>query len=129
MKPIFENQPPFNPNFKFDVQSTPTALTTQTTRPDAQATDLEAYNQIEKIKSRKFHTAKKISAMILVAFIILGWFSYFVKHAGFPEFRAGFTTVERFLFHLKTILSMFHCLHNNIPTEQDTENSNQAAKN
>ena len=28
--------------------------------------------------------------MILVAFIILGWFSYFVKHASFPEFRASF---------------------------------------
>ena len=51
---------------------------------------LNKHNEIEKIKSRKFHTAKKISAMILVAFIILGWFSYFVKHASFPEFRASF---------------------------------------
>ena len=80
MKPIFENQPPFNPNFKFDVQSTPTApssSTKATIKPEALSTDPEANNEIEQVKSQKCHTAKKISAMILVACLILGWFSYF----------------------------------------------------
>ena len=84
LKPIFENQPPFNPNFEFDFQSIPTAPITSATvasRPNFQPTDLEANDEIEQIKPQKFHTAKKVSAMVVVAFIILGWFLYLVKSA------------------------------------------------
>ena len=80
MKPIFENQLPFNPNFVSNAQSTPTAaiaaINDYDNVPDVQQTDLEANIQIKPtVKSQKLKSAEKAFALFLLIFIILGWFS------------------------------------------------------